>query len=129
MYLLDDTIPRLDPDVQVVPVPTIAEHIRTRGFDHTALLGRTFAHRRNLAYSPILRRVDHSRQQGSSRRERLVHAKSAFECRTRLSGAYLLIDDIFTTGATLHYAAATLRAAGADDVYVAVLARQPLEKA
>jgi predicted amidophosphoribosyltransferase len=35
----------------------------------------------------------------------------------------LLIDDVMTTGATCHFAAEALIAAGARDVFVAVLAR------
>jgi predicted amidophosphoribosyltransferase len=39
----------------------------------------------------------------------------------------LLIDDIVTTGATLHYGAKTLKNAGAKQVYAAVLAYQTLD--
>jgi predicted amidophosphoribosyltransferase len=40
-----------------------------------------------------------------------------------LNGNVLLVDDLLTTGATAHYAAEELLAAGADAVYLAVAAR------
>jgi predicted amidophosphoribosyltransferase len=39
---------------------------------------------------------------------------------------YLLVDDVVTTGATIKYAAKALKDAGAGDVWVAAIARQPL---
>ena len=129
LELLDSVVPQLPSDTRVVPVPTISPHIRVRGYDHTSLLARRFAKVRGLDFSPILERVDVSRQQGSSKAKRLTQAKRAFRCRAAEHVPYLLIDDVYTTGATLHYAAKALRDAGASEVYVAVLARQPLEKA
>jgi len=40
---------------------------------------------------------------------------------------YLLIDDIYTTGATFEFASRTLLEGGASEVWVAALVRQPLE--
>jgi len=127
--LLDSIVPVLPLHTRVVPVPTIALHVRVRGYDHTALLARRFARHRGLRISRIWERSGTSRQQGSSRRQRLDQAKRAFRCRAAEPVPHLIIDDVYTTGATLHYAAKTLRDAGASEVYVAVLARQPLEKA
>lgn len=126
--LLHETIPVLDDDVRVVAVPTIAPHVRARGYDHAALLAKRFARRRGLAYRHALMRAETSHQQGSSRLARLAQAKRAFRAVDVAPVPYLLIDDVYTTGATAHYAAKTLRDAGATSVYVAVLARQPLEK-
>ncbi|MET0980124.1 MAG: phosphoribosyltransferase family protein [Candidatus Saccharimonadales bacterium] len=39
----------------------------------------------------------------------------------------MLIDDVVTTGATIKYAAESLRQAGATQIWVAVIARQPLD--
>ncbi len=126
--LLDNAIPLLPSDVQVVAVPTVRRHVRVRGFDHAALLARRFAHRRGLRYDTVLQRQGGARQQGASRSQRLAQARDAFTCEQSLSGTYLLIDDVYTTGATLQYASLALRDAGADEVYVSVLSRQTLEK-
>jgi predicted amidophosphoribosyltransferase len=40
----------------------------------------------------------------------------------------LLVDDVVTTNATVRYAAQALKDAGAQIVWVAVTARQPLDK-
>ena len=126
--LLDDIVPALPSGVTVVPVPTISAHIRQRGYDHTALLARRFARLRSCEYaSPLERRTNHV-QRGGTKRERQDQAKDAFASTPLLGGVYLLIDDVFTTGATVASAAAELRRAGATDVWVAVIARQPLEK-
>lgn len=126
--LLDQTIPFLVPQTLIVPVPTTHGHIRTRGYDHMALVASLFATRRGLEVSHALLRVDHSHQQGASRRQRLKQAKRAFRATSAKPVPHLLLDDVYTTGATVQYAAHALRDAGASEVYVAVLSRQPLEK-
>lgn len=127
--LLDEVIPILPGRVCVIPVPTIASHVRQRGFDHISRVAKRFARMRRYAYRESLRRLDDSHQQGSSRSERIRQAKHAFSCEM-LDPAldYLLVDDVYTTGATVHYAAKALRDAGARSVYIAAISRQPLEK-
>ena len=126
--LLDQTVPSLPPQTCIVAVPTINTHIRQRGYDHMALVARLFAARRGLMVSHALLRSDHSHQQGASRRQRLEQAKRAFGFTPVESVPHLLIDDVYTTGATVQYAAQALLSAGASEVYIAVLSRQPLEK-
>lgn len=126
--LLDATLPQLPDSVTVVPVPTVATHIRQRGYDHTLLLARSFAAMRSLQMKTPLRRRTNDTQRGASRREREEQAKRAFVCDTLGGGCYLLLDDVYTTGATVRYAAEALKAAGANEVWLAIVARQPLEK-
>lgn len=126
--LLDDTLPALPRDVVVTPVPTVRSHIRQRGYDHAELIARDFAQRRQLTYQSALRRINSERQRGATRARRVAQAKRAFAPRDVRPVTYLLIDDVYTTGSTVKYAAEALRAAGAADVWVAIVARQPLEK-
>lgn len=128
--LLDATLPVMPPGTVVVPLPTIRPHIRQRGYDHMLLIARAFVRMRHLRIDTSLRRTGISKQLGSSRRERTQQAKSAYSVAKKLDGSrpYLLLDDVFTTGASLHYAAETLRVAGAHEVWVSVIARQPLDK-
>ena len=128
--LMDISLPMLPPDTIVVPVPTISSHIRIRGYDHAALVARHLAKLRKLKYSPLLSRKSSSVQRGSSRKDRFKQAEEAFKCTSKLSPEvpYLLVDDVVTTGASIQFAAKTLRSAGAMEVWVAVIARQPLDK-
>lgn len=127
--LFDATLPNLPSDVIVVPIPTIAKHVRMRGYDHMRLIARQLARMRTLTYSPCLYRATATMQRGANRALRREQAEMAFAVRNIRKGArYLIVDDISTTGATLEYASRTLLQAGAAEVWVAVLAAQPLEK-
>jgi len=126
--LLDEKIDMLPSTTVVVPVPTIARHIRERGYDHAALIAKEFARRRRLTYKAVIQRQDNNTQREASRAQRLVQAQKAFQVRSSLpTHPYLLIDDIVTTGATLTYAVKALRDAGATEIWIAAIARQPLD--
>lgn len=128
--LLDSHMPVLPLGTVIVPVPTIPPHIRVRGYDHTLLIAKELAKRRKLELGQYLKRLNYGVQRGKSKNERLEQARLAFTCPSKLDGApaYLLIDDVVTTNATLRYAAEALGAAGAKTVWVGVVARQPLKK-
>jgi len=126
--LLSQRIGQLPSDVTVVAVPSIASHIRQRGYDHATLVAKQLARLQQVTYAPILRRKTATMQRGASKTQRIRQAKEAFEVRGQLDGGiYLLVDDIVTTGATVKYAAQALCDAGAAEVWVAVLARQTLD--
>jgi len=115
----------------VVPIPTIAQHVRQRGYDHTKLFAKRFATRRSIPISTsLLARNTNAKQLGANRKTRIKQAQQAFRLTAapQASKVYLLIDDIATTGSTLEYAARTLLSGGAEHVWVAVIARQPLLK-
>ena len=126
--LLAHTLPHLPSDVCVVPVPTISGHIRLRGYDQTHLIASHLAKKRGLRYRPALRRATNTVQRGATRQQRIAQAKVAFVAKQNVTDRYLVVDDISTTGATLQYAAQALLDAGASEVWVAVVACQPLEK-
>lgn len=127
--LLDARLPQLPPGTAIVPVPTIASHVRQRGYDHTLLIAKRFANGRGLTVDMSLRRATNTMQRGVGARQRTQQAKRAFACPTDLNPevTYLLIDDVVTTGATVKYAAKALRDAGAQHVWVATISRQPLD--
>lgn len=126
--LLDDALPILPDDVVVTPVPTIARHIRVRGYGHAELMSKELARIRGLSYDEALSRRTQTTQLGSSRKERRAQAERAFRCNSIENKIYLLIDDIFTTGATAEFASKCLLDAGAKEVWLAVVARQPIDK-
>jgi len=127
--LLDSVIPELGTDVVVVPIPTVASHMRVRGYDHARLVAKQLAKRRGWQLSPLLGRKTTTKQRGTSGKVRLAQAREAFSCRATLDSTkhYLLVDDVFTTGATMYYGAKVLRAQGAKNVSIAVIARQPFD--
>jgi len=123
--LLDHRVALLPEGTIVTTVPTIARHIRRRGFDHAAVLARTFARQRNLKYASLLRRTSQLSQHELKRTARLKAVKAAFQPKNiPPDGSILLIDDIITTGATLEACIRLLQERGVREVYVAVVARQ-----
>jgi len=66
-------------------------------------------------------------QSGKNFRERFIHAQTAFQIKkiyqTSLSGNYLLVDDVFTTGATINELSKLLLLNGAERVDVLVLVK------
>ncbi len=63
------------------------------------------------------------RQTGLTRAERRANVQGAFVARTAVPRVVLLIDDVYTTGASADAAASALRAAGATRVHVVTFAR------
>lgn len=127
--LLHERLPQLPDNMVIVPVPTVSLHIRQRGYDHMGLIARRFAKLRGLPFSSALQRVTFTKQRTANKRTRIAQAKVAFACPAELSAdkVYLLLDDVVTTGATMRYAAQKLRDAGAGEVWVASVSRQPLD--
>ncbi|QJW99720.1 ComF family protein [Frigoriglobus tundricola] len=113
----------------VVPVPLHWWRKWTRGYNQSEAIGRELAAGLNVPLAPrLLRRVKWTTQQVQpTRAARRENVKGAFRVsRGARLGAktVLLVDDVMTTGSTLGEAARALRAAGADRVVVAVLARK-----
>ena len=126
--LLDRRLPVLPSDTVVSYIPTIPAHIRQRGFDHMKLIADGLAHRRRLESMPLLTRQSYAVQHGASRQQRLKQAQEAFRPIDKtVEGPILLIDDIFTTGATVVSAGQVLRTQFKKPLILAIIARQPLD--
>lgn len=110
--------------VRVVPLPTIGKHVRQRGIDHTAVLARKLAQRRGWKVERLLVRAADTVQVGTKMAEREAQAERAYSLVGEVDKAvtYVLVDDIWTTGASMLAAAGLLREAGANDLMAAVLA-------
>lgn len=125
--LLNARLPLLPPDISIAPVPTAPTRVRVRGFDHTRRIAKRLATLRNLSISQPLRKLNADVQHFKSRSERLTHASTNIEVKDNAPPTVLLIDDIYTTGATVHACVRKLREAGAKTIYVAIIARQTLD--
>jgi competence protein ComFC len=111
----------------VVPVPLHRNRERERGFNQSALLARQVAKELSIPFaSSLIRKRETESQTLISRRERLLNVRGAFSCSPEFEAGtkILLIDDIFSTGATMSEAAKCLRLHGAL-VYGAVVAFNP----
>lgn len=128
--MLDEVLPDLPEGSVFVPVPTVNQHIRRRGFDHTLQISKKLARRRKLPVSTLLlRNTKDVQHEATSAKQRLEQAKKAFVVSGKIDPdkIYILVDDIVTTGATINYAAKALKDSGAKYVFVAVVARQPID--
>jgi ComF family protein len=112
----------------VVPVPLHPRRLVMRGYNQSALLGGQIASHLGapLVTTALVRTTDTPPQAELSREARLTNVKSAFCLTTRarcLRGrAVAIIDDVSTTGATLHACAERVREAGATRVTSVVVA-------
>ena len=110
----------------VVPVPSHWLKRRLRGGDPAGWLAGGIAHALGRPLRRPLRRRRWTRTQTAldpAGRHRNV--RGAFAVRGRAPRVALLIDDVLTSGATLHACALALRAAGAERVYALAAARTP----
>ena len=120
--------PPLPDDTLLLPVPSSRAAVLQRGFNPAAEVARALARRLQLEYRPglVLRRREGRRQAHLSRADRLRSVHALYHCPQPLQGAKVaVVDDVLTTGSTLHGMAAALKEAGAATVTGLVLARTP----
>ncbi len=108
----------------VVPVPLHPSRRRKRGFNQAELLARGVARPLGAPVVGALRAVRRTRDQVElSAAERRANVAGAFSAEGRLRGRVLLVDDVFTTGATMSACAGALLEAGAGEVRAVSLCR------
>lgn len=110
----------------LVPVPSHPSRRRARGFDPAELLARGIARRSGLTVVRALGlRGPARRQLGASRGVRLAAGRIDVVARGPAPAVAVLVDDVHTTGATLHACAGALLAAGSRRVVAVTWARTP----
>lgn len=108
----------------VVPVPLHRARRRKRGFNQAELLARGVAQKLNASVSDTLEVVRGTRDQVElSAAQRRANVAGAYKAKNSLHGRLLLVDDVFTTGATMNACALTLVSAGAKEVHALSLCR------
>ena len=129
--MLRMNIPPVD---TVVPVPLHKKRLRQREFNQSALLAKNTA--KTLDISLILDCLvkirDTTPQVGMNSKSRLKNVKKAFIIKDSSiirNRNILLVDDVFTTGATVRECSRMLKKAGAHNVYVITLAHGVMDSA
>lgn len=101
----------------VIPIPLSKERLKERGYNQSALIAQDIASHYGAIYNKeaIFRNRDTLRQSDLAHDYRAGNIRGAFSLKNTegLSGKHvLLVDDIFTTGATLQEASRMLKKAG-----------------
>lgn len=131
--ILNEILPNLNEMVSIVPLPTINQHIRKRGLDHTLLIAKKLAKLRGKNYriEKVLIRNNNSVQVGSNAKIREEQAIKAYTIKPKTKinpdKTYLLLDDVWTTGASMKAALKKLREAGAKKIVIVLLAVNRLD--
>lgn len=125
-FLVDHMLPALasigEVDV-LLPVPLHIKRKRWRGFDQARMLANRVSEMTGIPVEHGLQRVRYTTTQvSSSRKERQSNMEKAFALAPgwvpQPNTHYVLIDDVYTTGATVGACAEVLEAAGAKRISV-----------
>ncbi len=126
----------IEPDV-IIPVPISAKRMKKRGYNQSALMAAQLSKRWGVPMDDAIlaRRKDTQLLRSLNPADRRLALAEAFavDAKGAASGKHgederlrgkkvLLVDDIFTTGATVDTCAKVLLDSGADKVYVLTLA-------
>ncbi|MGE5802921.1 MAG: ComF family protein [Gemmatimonadota bacterium] len=134
--------PRTDDTTALIPIPLAPKRLQQRGYNQSELLARALARQWRIPVLPdLLRRTRETPTQTAlTPGTRLANVAGAFDVRRaawdvwrrRLPGSaardtphvtLVLVDDVFTTGATLAEAARALEQAGATTIHAVTFAR------
>jgi competence protein ComFC len=113
----------------IIPVPLSKKRLAERGFNQAEILAKDLAQQTDITFDKIsLRRKIHTEKsrRGMDRKSRYESVQNAFEVispRLIEGRKILLIDDVFTSGATVSNCAKALKKSGAEKVYVLTVAR------
>lgn len=111
----------------VLPIPLSAQRLSERGYNQAWLLARQLSPEKADAQL-LIRTRDTPTQRSLPRTERLANLKGAFSlapgrAEQLMGKRVVLVDDVMTSGASLHTAARVLRQAGALHISALVLSR------
>jgi ComF family protein len=115
----------------IIPIPLFKDDFEKRGFNQSALLAKYVAGYFSIKYCEnwLIKDKRNASQVGLSKNERKNNVKGVYtvdaswSCCKKDIYNVLLIDDIFTTGATIEACCKELKRAGVKNVFALTLAR------
>lgn len=128
--LAADHAPRVD---AIIPVPMHATRLAERSFNQAELIARATAIDAGITCCTNgmirVRATDQQIHLNAHQRKENMHGAFAWHATTPPPARVLLLDDVFTTGATMSACALALRDAGCREVYGIALARSRPDRA
>jgi ComF family protein len=111
----------------IIPVPLWKKRLRKREFNHAALLAMHIANSTgiSLVTKSLVKIRDTAPQVGLSAKDRRINIRNAFgiiDGQLIQGKNIVLVDDVFTTGATVRECSRLLKKEGAGNIYVLLLA-------
>ncbi|MFA6146093.1 MAG: ComF family protein [Patescibacteria group bacterium] len=113
----------------LMPIPITRRKLAQRGYNQSLLLAKELSNEFNWPIMEILTKIKDTKSQTNlNKEERENNVKNTFVINENFTKTeikdknIILIDDVFTTGATLFEAARILRQSGAKEVWAIVLA-------
>jgi ComF family protein len=119
--------PALEAADYVIPIPLSIQRLKSRGYNQSLVLALELDRKKTVSRL-LLRIKDTAPQSTLHRDERMESVKNAFAVdplrSAQLKGKkVVLLDDVMTSGASMHSAARALRQAGAAHITAMVFAR------
>ena len=114
------------PKIQaIVPMPISTDRLIERGYNQSLLLAKTLSQHLNVPiWQPVQRLAQHS-QKGLTRLERLDHIEQQFIACPPNKIRYrnvMIVDDVVTTGSSIHALSEILKQLGCQKIYAICLA-------
>ena len=117
----------IEKDYIITYIPIGKESLKMRGFNQCEYLAKELGLRNNFTILNTLKRVKDSKiQKTLKREERLKNIKGVFEIinKEEVKGKkFIILDDVITTGATLHEAERVLKEAGVVQIKLLTMAK------
>ncbi len=127
--ILQAKLPMVD---VIIPVSLHKKRLRQREFNQSALLAKHIAESLEIPMlvDCLIRNRNTMPQVGLSAKDRKKNIKKAFEIRNKElieEKNIMLVDDVFTTGATVSECSSVFKKAGVENIYVITLAHGTLD--
>ena len=117
----------IEKDYIITYIPIGKESLKMRGFNQCEYLAKELGLRNNFTILNTLKRVKDSKiQKTLKREERLKNIKGVFQVinKEEVKGKkFIILDDVITTGATLHEAERVLKEAGVVQIKMLTMAK------
>ncbi|HMG19188.1 MAG TPA: ComF family protein [Gemmatimonadales bacterium] len=123
---MPDVRPHSDGPSALIPIPLASRRLRERGYNQSEALARALARKWRIPVLPdlLVRTRETATQTALTPDTRLANVAGAFAvAKPQTWPVLILVDDVFTTGATLAEAARALEQAGATTIHAITFAR------